>query len=210
MKNDLYQARKRTFQYWYVDGLNEMAFGTICLLLGGIFWAQAIIPEESMLTPMLTISFVLVVVIGGLILGRLLEAIKQHLTYPRTGYVAYTRREPRRKWILGAVSALLAAIIAQLVINYAAIQNVAIAFVGFVIGAALLFVALRVRLERFYLLAAFSALAGAAVAWLKYDLTRASAVYYGLLGVALFISGGLTLIKYLRQTSPLQEQGNVR
>jgi hypothetical protein len=210
MKDDLDQARKRTFQYWYVDGLNEMAFGTICLLLGIIFWAQTIIPQGSMLNTMLTISFVLLIVVGGLILGRLMEAIKRRLTYPRTGYVAYTPRQPRRKWLTGAMAALLAVIIAQLVINYTDLQNVAIAFVGIVIGATLLFVGLRVHLERFYLLAAFSAVAGAAVAWMKYDLTRASAIYYAILGIALFISGGLTLIKYLRQTSPLQEQGNVR
>ena len=47
MNNNLDQTIKRTRQYWYVDGLAEIAFGGLCLLLGLYFFARAASPSRS-------------------------------------------------------------------------------------------------------------------------------------------------------------------
>jgi len=53
-------------------------------------------------------------------------------------------------------------------------------------------------LIRFYVLAVWSLLVGAALAWLTNDMSLSIALYYLMLGLAILVGGAVTMIRYLR------------
>jgi hypothetical protein len=76
------------------------------------------------------------------------------------------------------------------------------------VGVAALFfrIASDVAVPRFYLLAIWSLAEGCFLAWLTADLGLGIALFYVLLGPAILVLGGVTLLRYLR-SAPL-EAGN--
>ena len=99
----------RSKQYANVDGVGELSIGVTCLGYALLGWMQMRSPEHSAWHGMLT----LFVYVGALcaVIHYGTRAIKQRITFPRTGYVEYRKRDT--VWlpmILGAcVSAMVAA-----------------------------------------------------------------------------------------------------
>ena len=94
---DIEKIEKRTAQSFYSDGLAEISLGLIFLLLGGYFFAQAVVPEGSALGSALSLLSVLVIVSAGFLVSRILRFLKGRITYPRTGYVAFKKKKPSPK-----------------------------------------------------------------------------------------------------------------
>jgi hypothetical protein len=201
MNEQLQQLTRRTRQYWYIDGISELSFGGLCLLLALYFLSQALLPAESTLSSMLTTGFVLILVGAGLATRKLIHTLKSRLTYPRTGYVGYTHPNKNRRVLNMLVASfmgiLIAALMAGAPISLEWIPGVS----GLLFGAAWLYFGSRVGLVRFYLLAAFSALAGVSISLAHIPEDTGLAAYYALLGAAMLVSGGLTLWGYLRSTN---------
>lgn len=210
MKNDLDQTLQRTKQYWYTDGLNEIAIGAIFLLLSLYFLLEVFLPPKSLLATLLTASFVLIIAGGGLLAGRVVNEIKTRLTYPRTGYVAYRQARGSQRLFLALIAMLMASLITMLIASTPASRAWIPALTGFIIGAMWLFAGYKIGITRFYLLAAVSSLLGAGISLVGLGEILGAAVFYGLMSLAMIISGGLTLGSYLRQTQPLQEKNNER
>lgn len=206
MKNELDTAMQRTRQYWYVDGLNEMAFGAISLLLGVYFYTQATLPPDSLLYRILDTAFVLILVGGGLLANRIVSRIKATLTYPRTGYVSYPQPSKNRRLLLALVAMLVAALVSMFLILTPASLDWMPAISGLVVGGVWLFIAIKIGITRFYLLAAVSLILGGALAVSGLDNILAVGIYYASMAVAMFISGGLTLLRYLRTSRPPAEE----
>jgi len=92
--------------YHNIDGVGELGCGVMCLAYSFIGWMQVRSPKESAWHSMP----VFVVYVGAmvLILHYGMKAIKERLTYPRTGFVKYRKRDA--VWvpmIVGAVVAVL-------------------------------------------------------------------------------------------------------
>jgi hypothetical protein len=201
MKNNLDQAMQRTRQYWYADGLSEVAFGAVCLLLGFYFALQATLPRPGTFAVLLDSSFVLIVVGGFLIAGRLVNRAKARLTYPRTGFVAYPRANKKLRLLTAGLAFLIAMIAASFLSAAPKTFDWTLAVTGLLFGAALLYFAYRVGLLRFALLAAVAIILGPALSLIQLAFPPGLAVFYTLMGLALFISGGLTLRSYLKQAT---------
>lgn len=95
--------------YYNIDGVGELGVGFMCLGFVVLQWFQMHAPENSVwLKPYAFLIFgwgvCLIIHFGS-------KAIKKHLTYPRTGFVQYRKRDTVwRPMILGAaVSGLLSA-----------------------------------------------------------------------------------------------------
>ncbi len=205
MKNTIDRTIQRTQRYWYIDGLTEIYFGFISLLMGIYFYLQASLPQDSLLYQSLTISFVLII-IGGAALGNwAIRALKARITYPRTGFVAYPPRPKYRRWLLGGLSFLVAVLFTLLLTRLPKNLTWPPLLSGVVVGAVWLYIGVRLGLARFYLLAAFSLLAGFLLAVSGLDESLSLAVFYSLIALSMILSGGITFAVYLRSTRPVKD-----
>ncbi len=208
MSDDLEQPALRAVRYWYVDGTFELAFGGLCLLLAVYFCAQAIV-RDSWIAALLSVIFVVVIVGGGRLFARLLRVLKERLTYPRTGYVAYRRMRGTQRGVriavVAAVAAMLADLLTVLVIRRPEGLKLVAGATGLIFGGALAWTGYRAGLPRFYVLAVLSLLIGAAISVSRLDQDLGLSIFYGALSVALLTSGGVTLGRYLRHNPPPEE-----
>jgi len=205
MSDNLSKTLRRPRQYWYSDGLPEMAIGGIFLAIGLLFSGQAVVPEHSPWQALAGLALPILIV-GSLWLTRwLVGAAKARLTYPRTGYVAYPRPSRRRRILTLLLGAGVGGLLANLLIaaNLDTL-NFTFPLQGLFVGLLVAFIGQG--LIRFYVVGGFTALLGIALAAVAMPEEPGNAVFYGLLGLALVISGGITLWRYLRQNPRPEEE----
>jgi len=200
------QAAQRAQQYWYTDGIAELMMGIFFALLGLYFGAQALLPEDSFLGNMLGPILLLVIVGGGMAGRRLIGKLKERLTYPRTGYVAYRQPSGKRRWLTAALAVGMALLVSALFARSPASQQWIPAISGLLIGAFWTYYAHRLEVVRLYVMAAISAVTGAAITFAGMAESTGLPLYYLVMGVVLVISGGITLWIYLRRTRDLPRQ----
>ena len=209
IKNDIDKVIQRTHRYWYEDGLNEIAAGCMFVACGLVLFMMRFVRPGSPLAPVLAVGLVILVSLGGLAVSRAVKAVKNRITYPRTGYVSYRRPESnrRRRIIAASLGVGLGVLGIVLPIAGAPTWLVSMAMVeGLILGAVLLYIGHRLGLARFYLLAFLSALIGVVVALGGFDDALGSAAYFGEMGLVLTASGLFTLRAYLRQPQPPIEE----
>lgn len=84
---------KRARAYWFVDGFTEMAAGVFFILLAGILLLQGNVFQASNPSHVLSVVGIisLVKLVGFLVIVLILWWLKDHFTYPRTGFVRGNR-----------------------------------------------------------------------------------------------------------------------
>lgn len=201
MSHDLKEPGLRAVRYWYVDGTFELAFGGLCLLLAVYFYAQAAL-ADSWMAALMSGLLVLVLIGGGYLVSRLTRAVKERLTYPRTGYVSYQHERGRRRGLRIAVTFVASALIAGLLVLFVAGRANGFELVpgvtGLIFGAVIALIGSRAALPRFYLLAVLSLVFGAELSVSGLSAGLGLAAFYGALSLVLFTFGGVTLWRYLR------------
>jgi len=209
MKNDIDKVIQRTHRYWYEDGLNEIATGCMFVVCGLFLLTMYSVPPGCALAPVLAIGFVILVAFGGLPVSRAVKAVKNRVTYPRTGYVSYRRPgssgRPNVVWASVGIGLAVLGIILSKVHAPPWLGSMAMAQ-GLLMGAILLYLGHRLGLTRFYGLAFLSALIGVVVALNGFDDALGSAAYFGEMGLVVTASGLFTLRTYLSQSQPLVEE----
>lgn len=202
MTRDLERVGRRGLQYWYDDGLVEMAIGCLSVALGLLFLAEALAPRGS-----LPVNFVLLVLVAGgiLITNWVVKVLKARITYPRTGFVQY-RRPPRtapRRVLVGLLASAVSVLVA---VGLTSTAPASLAWIpmmqGVVIGLSILYLGYSVGLGRFYALAAASLALGTGVSAAGLGDTLGNGVYFLSMGLLVLVSGGITLRRYLLSTRP--------
>jgi len=198
---DIEKIEKRTIQSFYEDGLTEIAMGLIFLILGGYFFATTVVPEGSALGAVLTGLFVLVIISAAFLVNRFLRFFKRRITYPRTGYVTFKKKEPspKRRVATAAVAAIIGAGLAVLYGLSPSVKLLFPAINGLLFAVAVLLFANKVGLLRFYILAAASAVIGFGITAAGIGDTEGISLFYLVFGAALVVSGAAALIVYLRR-----------
>ncbi|MEJ5224636.1 MAG: hypothetical protein WHV44_09280, partial [Anaerolineales bacterium] len=209
MKNNdlISQSKRRAIQYWYVDGTFELSFGGLSLLLALYFFALAKLEDTTFGWP-LNAGLILVMAVGGFAVNWLVMRLKEKVTFPRTGYIAFKRERGKKRigalLLLGVISGLAAALLAVALISLSSDAIITLlnaaprplslitGFSGLVFGAALVIVAIRTALPRFYLAALLSLGIGAALMFSGLTMNLALSAYYVLIGIALLIMGAVT------------------
>ncbi len=195
---------QRAYRYWYDDGIVELVGAGLFGLLAAYFYIQALAPQG----PVAALSALLLplIVIGGMLLSkRIVRALKERFTYPRTGYVSYHKRSPARRRLSVVLGALVGAVVAfwtlrsEVSLNWLLlIQSLAFAF-GLAVSA------WRFGLWRFWGLAGLAVLAGVWVSRSGWSIERADAAFFGALALGMLLSGLWALWNYLRHTQPSAE-----
>ncbi len=193
MNNDIDQVKQKIYRYWYVDGVTEIGFGIICLLLGVYFFVQATYPKESTLYRIFDLGLVFIIFGAGLAGSRFIGLFKNRITYPRTGYISYKKASGKYRWLTALLGMVIGSLAAGLVIN--APESIAWmpAVSGLILAAVLLFIAARAGLLRFYLLSAASAAIGIGLSLAGIGDILGLSYFYLFTCLALFASGGATL-----------------
>jgi hypothetical protein len=199
---DIDKIEKRTVRSFYEDGLFEIALGTVFLLLGGYFFAQAAAPKGSALEDVLSVLFILIIGSSAFLGNRILRFFKRRITYPRTGYVTFRKKEPspRRRIATAVVAGIIGASMAALYSLSPSVKVLLPAVNGLLLAVAVLLFANKVGLIRYYLLAAASVVIGFAVTAAGIGDIKGVSLYYGIFGAAAVLSGLATLVVYLRRS----------
>lgn len=210
MSDKFTDVEQRVKRYWFSDGIGELAGGGMFLLLAAYFGIPQFLGEKNLLSVVLQSSLVLVM-IGGIFGVRwLVTMLKTRLTYPRTGYVEYRvdRKNALRTRTLAMAFAMVMAFSMVLLARSIQIVDSTVLVTGIVVGA--VFIILRGKsfgVQRFYLLGAISVILGVVLSLGKLPNAYALAIFYGLMGLAVMVSGGVVLFRYLRENPlPTEEQ----
>jgi hypothetical protein len=198
--------------YYNIDGVGELAMGFMCLAYSLLGWLQANAPKGSFWHGMP--AFIVYFGSMCLILHYGPKAIKKHITYPRTGFVEYRKRDTVwRPMILGAV--VSAALAAGLMVALRRHWNMPTpaSLIGLLFAASYAYGIARTGMPQWkWAVAGVVALGSIVIAVLPADVVGAvgggtSATYRGaflltmmLYGAVLLISGGISFWLYLRHT----------
>jgi len=206
------ETQKRLFRYDYVDGTPDLAFGGLCLAMAICFFVFAAFPGLSSST----FSAIIVWVVlggGGFLISRLSQRLKEQVTYPRTGYVSYSRQGrpiKRTTQLLIRIGLPLITIILLTILflnrqkvsaqspNQAIFLNPGLT--GFLFSGLLAIIGWKIPLQRYYLIAATVFLLSIVFFISGSNGNLGLALLSGGMSLILFVSGGLTLWRYLRNT----------
>jgi len=163
---------------------------------------QGYFGEGTALGVILQISMVVFMVGGILGANWLVNTLKTRFTYPRTGYVEYRARDresnQRRYIVMGVALAL--AVGSIVLINYIRGLDSMVLGTGILIAA--VFIALQGKssgVTRFFYLGGLSFALGIGLSLDSLSQAYNLAVFYGLLGMSILISGVLVLRRYLSE-----------
>lgn len=208
MKDEIQKTQQRTLQYWLVDGLSEIAFGGLSLLLGFYFYSQATLPQESWLYTILNTGFVVIIIVGAFLMNRFVVAVKTRLTYPRTGYVSYRRETGSKRWLRIFVAFSTAALTSSLFTLALSGNRLSLdwmpAAMGVIFSVTLLITAWRTAVLRFTLLAGGALIWGASLTFLGVGNSLGLAYFYLGMCLLVWVSGGCTLVYYFHSTAPAE------
>jgi hypothetical protein len=202
MQNNLSEVEQRVKRYWYTDGIGELLGGGMFLLLGLYFSIQQYFGDQSLVGVIMQSSFA-VILMGGVIVGqRMINLLKARLTYPRTGYVEYHSPEKNvtRQRVFSAAIAMTVAILSIALTRRIDVIDSMVAVTGVLVAIILLVKqGWSAKVPRFYILSVISLILGIALSVSGLPSGYNLGAFYGLMGTAFTISGGLTLGRYLQE-----------
>jgi MFS family permease len=200
MNPDLGKYQERAQKYWFMDGMAEIGFGLICIMLATLF----IVENSFEQTPIRDLSFFILAVLGALVVRWIIQKIKEHSTYPRTGYISYKKGKANQKIVLIAIAFTAIIFIIQLyMILTDSIHIVAGPLIaGFIFAFIFSLFAYRSLVYRFYLFALLTLLFGGILSLSGIGDLIGAALLAALAGVTLIASGGITRWTFL-QHNPL-------
>lgn len=211
MNTNISEVEQRVKRYWFKDGIGELAGGGLFVMIGLFFAGNEWLPQNSLARTLLDSSLILVLISGMFIARWFINLLKTRLTYPRTGYVEYPpskKNTPSRR-ILTAVIAMSVSILMILFGRETGSFNWIPGFTGIAVGVILIMTqAQGGGGMRFYVLGGLSIILGLTFSFSSLSKAYSLGLFYGLTGVAVMISGGLTLARYLRENPMPAEKNN--
>lgn len=207
------RSRQRTLQYQHVDGAYELTFGGALLLTAVSYFLLSKIGISNSL-----VDFAPLVVFGGAayLMDTLFQRFRMQVTYPRTGFITYQKPRPIKRstrlviWI--GVPVLTAIVLALLFVNRPKIPTVdqdtmpiMTLFNGLLFCGLWIILGWKNSIPRFYLIAVVTFLVSSMLLLYGVGVKTSLMWFFGTMGLALCVSGGLTLLQYLRKNPVPQE-----
>lgn len=204
MSNQINQTIRRVQRYWYEDGLVEIVIGLLFTVTGGFLFIQWAIPPGSALMAVAASLMLLVLILGGVAIHSLLHRLKEHITFPRTGYVEHNHKAESAlgRWLIVGFCLALSALTIVAGDWFGSMASVA----GLILGAVLAYLGYHNQIKRFYPLAVLVAVVGVAAGRAGLGDALGGVILFGISGLALLASGVITLTNYLRHNpAPVEE-----
>jgi hypothetical protein len=214
MDSEISKIVRRAQGYRYMDGTYEFKMGLTLVTLAAYTLIQTKLDGPGWRNFLLPLLFsVLLVGGGGWLIDRLIQAVKERVTYRRSGYVAFDPRTRTPAFsadttvflvILGFLLAVSLFTWLGQILSTKWMPLLPAVILSVMIGIT----AFRSAQRRFYLLAAVTLVIGIALAWVdngRWDLTISEAVYFALMSLIFLSAGVFTLWKYLQTTQPVED-----
>jgi hypothetical protein len=209
-QKDLQAITKRTERYWFEDGIWEICFGLVNMLLAGFYLLAGRLEAAGEWL----VALQMLVIVGAFLgMGRLVKLLKERITYPRTGYVAYRKPAPSARVKRAVLTGLLALLMAGIVGAAATVRlmrNTTALVAAILLAGALVYLGYRFSLPRLYLTAGLTVGLGFVFALLALPDSAATAGFFGAFGLLVTLSGGAALAAYLARSragsGPAEEQ----
>lgn len=206
MDDPVRQAEKQAQRYWYVDGLSEIAAGGVILVIALYYAILGWIPVADAAGWLMTVGQLLVLIVSAVLARAIVLALKERITYPRTGYVAMRRGSKPKRVLFGIVAAMLAAVFAMAITlsNSDLVRHwlipvspgLFVAYLGYTNG-----------LRRFYPMAVYTLIISVANTYLGLGPLFDSALFFLAFGLGWLFTGVWGLRSYLANTQPAGSTG---
>jgi hypothetical protein len=197
---DLSKVEQRVRRYWYNDGLGELASGSLIFLIGIYLAGHMWLPKGSLGRAALDWGLIIFLASGVLAVRWLVNIIKIHVTYPRTGYVTY-HSDHKSPWgiplWIGVIAIALVFLLTPIREQVGMLSWLPV-LSGLLIGVIFLVWASISGLKRLLLLGLFAIGLGVALPLSGLVTGYNLALLCVAVGLASIISGALTLHRYLR------------
>lgn len=208
MSDQILKPQRRAIQYQYADGMYEFDTGFDYLIFTAYLYATSFLDfnYSSPIFELLYLGVCLLIFIGGqMLIDLLIRKLKDHVIYPRTGYVSFPKRV-NRSWQEKMLGLMIFAAVVLVGIfflsKYPGAAKWNPALTGLIIAMQVGISTLRARLARFYILGAISILVGIAVSLGPIGWEQGVILCLALMSIIFVISGSLTFWTYLRRTLP--------
>jgi hypothetical protein len=197
------EIERRPRQYWNADGLPDLMMGSLWILWSVAFILPELLPAGKwlgyywMIVP-------LILVVSGLASNWAIKKLKQHLTFPRTGYVEWREHSAALKLLTALAGAALAAG-ALLLARYGIRQNMqelAPLATALLMALGFLFLAVWQKLPHYLFPSVVSLALAGIISIVRLDMGNGLILLFFCLGVLLSLIGGIRLRSYLRQNPP--------
>lgn len=203
MNQNLTKAQNRTEQYWFVDGLAECAAGLLGLFAAVLFW---ILPFFFVWrwSLMVILAIGLAVSIG---LRFIIHRIKEHTTYPRTGYAAPADSIKSKRSLIITGAFMLLFLGSNYILTTKASQNLlwSPGLAGLGIALVITWIGTMTKRWRLLILAILSIFLGIALALLGVNYFQGTGILFGIAGLFLLIQGYRTHKAYIHQNPLLND-----
>lgn len=204
MKNSIDQIAKKTWSYWYIDGLVEIGAGAIIASIGVAYLLTSLLPDSPTKGFLTALIMPVIIIIGGWLDRRAIQYLKERLTFPRTGYISYHKSPKNRRWLripLMIIVALSIGIVTTLLLRQVR-QNLIPVIIAGLLAIYTAYLGYRTAVGRFYLVSIWTFFVGGMVSWLNLISPYDSGVFFSGIGLGWIASGAAALIHYLLTTSP--------
>ena len=206
MDKQIAKVERRVRGYWYVDGTYELHLGLTTLIMAVYSFLQVKSNGSGLGNLLILFSGFLLIGGGGALVDRLVRALKEGVTFRRSGYVSMRKKKsqpypPDILILIVFLAVIMGAILFDWLDNFIPAKWLPI-LPGLVLAAATGITAFRTSQARFYILAAVCLLAGIALAIIdngQWDVWVNDGIYFALMSLVLLIMGAFTLRKYLRK-----------
>jgi len=199
--NEIATAQRRAQGYWFVDGFAEMAGGVVLALCGALLYAAVRTGIDWLSTAALG-----VLILGFPVTAWVVRALKERITYPRTGFVAYAPPSRTRMFIAAAVGFVTAGLLAPIMaVSKGGTVSIVVLGFGVLVGAVLAVRAWRTGMPRFYVMAAaVVAFSGVMSTSESVGVQDAIGILMLFEGLVLLANGAWTLLNYLKHTDAVE------
>jgi hypothetical protein len=193
------EIAKRPLRYWSEDGLPDLMLGLMFVVVAAIFLIGRMLPAGSSIARAYPMAAPALWAVSSIAIARALKKLKERITFPRAGYIAF--REPALFYRACALALVLLVGVGAVLLNRTAAapqwRSMAGPALALIFATALLIGGFQYKLRRLLWLSAFSLLLAA-------SMYRMEAGLDGALWVMLWLGGALALTGAARLKSFLK------
>lgn len=202
MSNPIQDIQKQTFRYYYQDGLVELAVGILFLVIGLDTLVISSLPAGSPVSIVAWIALPILTVGGIFGVQRIVKDIKEHLVYPRTGYIEYVAKPNRYRWVVVGLSLTVATSV--IILPYEWLRRGSVTG-GMILCVILASIGAQVDLKRMIAVGVAGLVLGITFGFLPLTDNASLAATFAAVGLLLVLIGSLAFRKYLA-TNPLPKE----
>lgn len=208
MKDKIGQIMRKTYSYWWVDGMAEMGIGLFFGILAAYNYLIETLPLSAAASLLMAIAQPLVFLAGWFGYGRLVRWVKERFTYRRTGYVAYQPKNRKNRAVRALVGFVMGFGMALTVtfIGPEVLKIDSLVMVGGLLALVTLFLAIWHGVNRLFVVAVAEFVLGLWSSRLALEADLRSILLMTCIGGVWFLSGLVAFALYLARTKPGQEE----